>query len=174
VLVPWRSRRHHDLDAFASRRNTGDMRHLWQTLRVKRLFHREPGDKELSRVIVWWELRRLAFNLMVGAAGLLTCAAAVGTALFSERRYGVPVGLPDPPGIALLAIFAYGIGANLCYTGGWLTECRMRAERGREKADAFAEIAFAAGLAFSILLTLLPIAFFAAAVLCQEIARPKN
>ena len=151
-----------------------DVRHHWQTLKRKRLFHREPGEKKLARVVAWWEIRRLAFNLIVGVTGLLTCAMAMGIALFSEKRYGVPIGLPDPPIIALLSILAYGVGANLCYTGGWVVECLMRAGRGREKADAFAEIAFAAGLAFSILLTLLPIALFAVAVLWHEVARVKN
>jgi hypothetical protein len=68
---------------------------------------------------------------------------------------GEPIGIPDPPFFALLAVIAYGLMANLCYTGGWATELLVR-KIWPDEATAFGKISFFLGLMFSILLTLLP------------------
>jgi len=55
----------------------------------------------------------------------------------------------------LIAIFIYGIMANICYTGGWVAELVGRKFWPRE-ADKVATLSFTIGLAFSVLLTLTP------------------
>jgi hypothetical protein len=62
---------------------------------------------------------------------------------------------PDPPLFVVFGVFAYGIGANICYTGGWVAEIAGRKQR-RGRAGEFAEKTFALGLLFSVLLTLAP------------------
>ncbi len=69
--------------------------------------------------------------------------------------------VPDLPGNSsseLFAILGYAILANVCFTGGWITEIIVRKLWG-EKAGAFGSISFSLGLFFSILLTLSPVAF---------------
>ncbi|MFM7215909.1 MAG: hypothetical protein ACKO3H_13635, partial [Verrucomicrobiota bacterium] len=66
--------------------------------------------------------------------------------------------LPDPSIVAVFGILAYGVAANVCYSGGWITEWIVR-KVWRERAGAFGEISFVLGFLFSILLTLVPAGF---------------
>ena len=83
----------------------------------------------------------------VGQVGLALALAA-------ERR-GLEVALPDPPLFVVFLVVLYGIAANICFTGGWISELVARRIWGA-RADAYGEISFCFGLVFSVLLTLLP------------------
>jgi hypothetical protein len=103
-------------------------------------------------------MRRVPFNLIVGLTGLLTCSLTLGIALLSERIVTQPPGGGGgSPLLVLIGIFLYGLSANICYTSGWIAELVARSV-WKQKALHFGEIAFALGLIFSILLTLLPAA----------------
>lgn len=125
-----------------------------------RLFSRRDDAVGILDIIRWWEIRRIAFNLTVGAAGVVTLVGGVVVDLISEKRLGEPLGLPDPPLFALFGIFAYGVCANICYTGGWVAELAVKIVR-RNNTKTFAETSFFTGLVLSILLTLSPTLFFA-------------
>jgi len=103
------------------------------------------------------------------AAGLFTIAVIVVVDLISERKFGEPLGLPDPPIFAVIGIIAYGVIANVCYTGGWIAELIARRVRKGGSA-AFALTAFSRGLMFSLFLTLSPALLFAG-ILCVRILR---
>jgi hypothetical protein len=60
------------------------------------------------------------------------------------------------------ALILYGIGANICYTAGWITELLARFAWGTD-SNSYGQIAFLAGLSFSVAVTLLP--FFIALAL---------
>jgi hypothetical protein len=83
--------------------------------------------------IGWWESRRVPYNLIVGNE----------------------FGLPDPPIFGVFLVLLYGIGANLCYTFGWIGELSIARLWPRE-ADRFASRSFSLGLPLSVLLTLTP------------------
>ena len=34
----------------------------------------------------------------------------------------MPIGLPDPPILAVIGVIAFGVIANVFYTGGWIVE----------------------------------------------------
>jgi hypothetical protein len=119
---------------------------------------REPATSSL-KAILWWELRRIPYNIAVGAAGILTIAVVIAVAEIAFRKFGESIGLPDSPLVAVIGIFVYGIAANICYTGGWVVELLVR-QFSRETADTFAAVSFLAGLIFSIFLTLAPAIFF--------------
>lgn len=58
----------------------------------------------------------------------------------------------------IAAVIFFGIAANFCYTGGWIVEVALYLYGG--KGDTrFAPVAFVAGSAFSVLLTLCPALF---------------
>jgi hypothetical protein len=59
-----------------------------------------------------------------------------------------------PPVVAIFAVVAFGVMANVCFTGGWIAELLV-AKVWPEEGKAFGKISFCLGLAFSILLTLL-------------------
>ena len=80
-----------------------------------------------------------------------------GITLGAQYARHQPIGIPDPTSAAVITVLVYGLMANLCYTGGWMTEIVVK-KIWRERARNFGRISFALGVFFSILLTLLPAA----------------
>ncbi len=101
--------------------------------------------------MAWWESRRLAYNGIVGATGLLTIAILAFSAMLRGDDCGTP-----PPMVTLFAIVGYGVMANVCYTIGELVELAARVILGRDGASQLARIAFFAGVMLSIALTIAP------------------
>jgi hypothetical protein len=69
-------------------------------------------------VVVWWEIRRIPYDLALLAVGLVSVFAIewIGGRL-------VPVGEDFvEPLILLFGVIAYAILANVCYSLGWITE----------------------------------------------------
>src|SRR5262249_31730596 len=109
---------------------------------VFNLFIQKQQPRTFKEIVYWWGERRLAYNIIVGSAGLL----AIGITWLA----GFPVDLIR---ICIIA-FTYGILANIIYTGGWLAEYILRkANQFDEKIAYVGPIFFAMGLVFSILLT---------------------
>ena len=132
---------------------------------------RRDGPLDTSwAVIGWWEARRIPFNLLVGATGIVTAVAVVVVAWVSERLLGIPIGLPDPPVVAVLAAIAFGMAANVCYTGGWLVELIVQ-KTWPDQAEQIGPISFALGLSFAVLVTLLPILFVSGAAVVLGLAQ---
>ena len=143
------------------------MRALIAKLKDSRFWGRHEEARAWWQVILWWEIRRVAYNFVVGLAGVITCAALFGIATYAERTIGSPFGLPDPRIIGLFAIVAYGIGANVCYTSGWIAELLGRS-LWPGKMEDFGIFTFAAGTAFSVVLTLAPIVLFGGIVVFMK------
>ena len=119
------------------------------------LFTRPAGSARPLAVVGWWEGRRVAYNLIVGAVGVVSSGVMLTVAFTCESRGGAPIGLPDPPLFAVFAVLLYGILANVCYTGGWITELLVARFWGVD-TSRFGPIAFSLGTAFSVLVTLVP------------------
>lgn len=136
-----------------------NLRALTHQTRCAWLF--EPRAETLVRfeVIQWWEKRRLPYNLIVGATGVLTCVITLFIAAISSEIFGEPLAMPDPPILAIFGVILFGFAANVCFTGGWIAEL-LAQKLWNEKAAHFGQIAFTLGLGFSILLTLAPAALF--------------
>jgi hypothetical protein len=105
-------------------------------------------------IIRWWEFRRLVFNAILFAIGMVSVFAMEW--LMSKV---IPVGEDAVEPFAMaLGIVAYGIMANLCYTSGWIVELGIR-RRNETGARSIAKKLFIAGLWFSCLLTSAPFWF---------------
>ena len=106
------------------------------------------------RVVHWWESRRPAFNIAVGAAGIFTLVYAnVLSWLARGDWFAVP----------WQGIVAYGVVANVFYTLGWVAETAVERWLGRP-VYGLGPALFRHGLVFSIGLTLIPsavVTFFA-------------
>ena len=126
-----------------------------QQLASSGFFARDVSNPGVWQTISWWEVRRIPYNLLVGAAGLVSSALCLITGILCEQFLGEPLGIPNPPVVALFAVVAYGIMANVCYTGGWVAELLVQ-RIWPEEGKAFGRISFFLGLTFSILLTLVP------------------
>jgi hypothetical protein len=141
-----------------------------QKILASRLFSRREEAARTFDIIKWWELRRIPYNIAVGTAGVIALVVVIAVAAIASEKFGEPLGLPDPPIIALFAVLGYAIGANVCFTGGWVTEILVR-KLWCDRAGAFAEISFALGLVFSILLTLTPAALFSGLLIARLLLR---
>jgi hypothetical protein len=104
---------------------------------------KQPWD-----AVTWWEIRRIPFNLLILAAGVVSgfIVVLVGSHVFKpDQDFGSP----------LLAVAVYAVAANLCYTLGWVTEL-LWAWGNTAKTSAIRQKVFRVGLIFSVSLTLLP------------------
>lgn len=115
---------------------------------LTRFLYPLPATRSVGSIIRWWESRRLAYNLAVGSAGVVTLTAVTAFGLLPPGSHGL---LP-PPGLVLV----YGALANLCYTAGWVIEASAHAIF-RDELLPFGPPLFRQGLLFSVGLTLLPI-----------------
>jgi hypothetical protein len=100
--------------------------------------------------IRWWESRRLVFNQVVGAAGLVSLA---GMVFFNALP---PYPVSPSLDVMLLGSAVFGAVANVCYTLGWMTELLARLVWGRS-APNMGPLLFRQGLIFAAGLTLLPL-----------------
>jgi hypothetical protein len=128
---------------------------LMRRLSELKFFTRSANAPDSWHTIGWWEVRRIPYNILVGTTGIISVGLCLVTGILCEHVIGNPIGIPDPPFFALLAAAAYGLMANLCYTGGWIAELFVR-KIWPEQSSAFGRISFFLGLMFSILLTLVP------------------
>jgi hypothetical protein len=131
------------------------MIHLIQRIAAIGIIRRSESLTTARQIFFWWEYRRIFYNFAVGVVGLAVVVLMVACGFFSEQILGEPIGIPDPPIFAIFGIVAYGILANVCYTGGWITELLIRAAWHCD-TRTFGERAFTLGLLFSVLLTLFP------------------
>jgi len=69
---------------------------------------------------------------------------------------GEAIGIPDPPILVPIGILAYGIIANICYTGGWIAELLLAKFKAGARTGVFGVRGFRFGMMFSIALTLSP------------------
>jgi len=65
---------------------------------------------------------------------------------------------------AMLGVIAFGIMANVCYTGGWIAELLVRRTWPQESPQV-ATLSFTLGLVLAVLVTLLPIPLFGILIL---------
>jgi hypothetical protein len=105
-------------------------------------------------LLSWWESRRLLYNGVVGATGMVTLA---GMTFFTL--------MPGGPGAIdvsdlVLPVVAYGLLANLCYGLGWMIEMVARWLWGTQAPD-MGPFLFREGLYFSVGVTLLPLGLMA-------------
>ena len=119
---------------------------------VQALFPAPDYRRTTLSLLQWWESRRLLYNGIVGGTGLLTAGVVELFALLppAQPHMGVP----------LAGVLAWGIAANVFYSLGWVVEASMERVWKRE-APLIGPVLFRQGVAFSIGLTLLPMAIAA-------------
>ncbi len=105
-----------------------------------------PAPRGVGKIILWWERRRLAYNVAVGAAGLVSLAAVTVVASFIEGTLTI---VPWQP------IVVFGALANVCYTLGAGIEVLTLCVWGRSVLPVGPAL-YRMGLTFSVGLALLP------------------
>jgi hypothetical protein len=109
---------------------------------ISRFFSGPSSPPTLWRVVAWWELRRLPFNLVMGLYAALNLAIFMWAISASGRLK------PGEDAVEPLALIAAVILGNALYTLGWLVEAPLRlAVPGLTSrfAPALLKLGFAAG-----------------------------
>src|SRR5690349_8912350 len=84
-----------------------------------------PEEPALAAdVVVWWERRRLAYNVIVGAVGAI-CFVVYWISVASSGVAQEGDDIVEPMALAILAVAAV-IGINICYTLGWIVDAPLR------------------------------------------------
>lgn len=106
-----------------------------------------PAQRSAAGIVRWWESRRLHYNLIVGAAGLLSLGAIrIITWLPPNAHHDF---IPPP------VVIVFGVMANVCYLLGPIVEIALEKLWGR-KALPTGPTLFRMGLTFSVGLAFLP------------------
>lgn len=108
-----------------------------------------PARRSTGAIIRWWEARRLAYNFMVGGAGLVSLGGVNLIAWLPPR-------LPIHPLVPWQGIVAFGVMANICYLLGPLVELTVDRLWGRQILPVGPTL-YRMGLTFSVGLAFFPI-----------------
>jgi hypothetical protein len=101
--------------------------------------------------IVWWELRRIPYNLLMLVVGVLSLSS-----ILFIGSYFVRLGEDVIEPLAMVAgAVVFGGFANLAYTLGWITEL-LWSWGDTERTESMRSLIFWMGTAFSVAVTLLP------------------
>ena len=84
------------------------------------LFTNPQEPRSLWRIIVWWELRRIPFNIIVIAYGALSFVIFLWAITTSGHLQ------PGEDAVEPIALLAAPVVVNLLYTIGWLVEIPAR------------------------------------------------
>ena len=104
-------------------------------------------------IVVWWEKRRIPYNLIVGVIGFISLLFFY---LFIDLAHGVK---PGEDAVEPMALILAPIAINICYTGGWLVELILSFFK-RNDSRPIGPILLKAGVIFSIVMVLIPSVFW--------------
>jgi hypothetical protein len=121
---------------------------------------RRPGAWQS---IVWWELRRVPVNLLIGVHGIL-CLVVIFWAITSSHALE-----PGEDAFEPLAILITPVLFNVCYTLGWLVEVPARLANPK-LSPRFGPLLMKLGLGFSFCVISSPAAIWAA-YRCLQLVR---
>lgn len=105
-----------------------------------------PARRSAWAIIGWWERRRPAYNLAVGAAGLVSLATVTGVSALAGEHVRASIWIP-------VAIF--GVMANVCYLLGPALELLTHKLWGSSVLPTGPAL-YRMGLTFSVGLALFP------------------
>jgi hypothetical protein len=120
---------------------------------TRQLLSLRPDHPNWMSVVLWWEIRRIPYNIVVGLAG---AASMIATFFLIIASGTLEPGEDAVEPIAWIGLPLLGaIFFNLCYTAGWCCELVVRAT-SRQQADGLGSALFFAGLALSLAIVLFP------------------
>jgi len=103
-----------------------------------RFLYPAPAERRAGAIVMWWEKRRLPYNLIVGASGLVTL--------------GLHALVHGLNGGNLTAVMIVGVLANVAYTFGSIIEVAVSKRWGR-RVLPLGPVLFRQGVLFSVGLT---------------------
>ena len=129
-----------------------------------------PSEPTLpADAVAWWERRRFAYNLTVGAAAIVSIiiyyVSIISTGVLKPGEDVVePVAVMAAPILAPIAMIAI----NICYTAGWIVDAPLRFI-APSLSPRFTSWLFAIGLGFSLVVVSFPAVYWGGYRLLQLI-----
>jgi hypothetical protein len=117
------------------------------------IFSAPEGKRSAAEIILWWEWRRIPYNLLVGAAGLCSLMLFY---FFISRADRLKLGEDVVEPMALLAA---PVIMNLCYTARWVAEMALR-KAWPESRGSLGPKLLKVGLKVSLVIIALPTAYW--------------
>ena len=112
-----------------------------------------PRPTTARSVVLWWELRRIPFNIIVGLYGLV-CLAVFFWAITTSGQLG-----PGEDAVEPLALLVTPLGINVLYTLGWLVEVPSR-QVVSDLSPQFGPLLLKLGLGLGLICITAPAAFW--------------
>lgn len=107
-----------------------------------------PARRSTGAILIWWEKRRLVYNLFVGAAGLCSLGWMLTLSI-------LPGGHGFMRGFPWIGVAAFAVMANVCYLLGPVAEILIHKLWGRSILPTGPAL-YRMGLTFSVGLALFP------------------
>jgi len=107
-----------------------------------------PAKRTAGAIIGWWEKRRLAYNVAVGSAGVISLG-------ISALLHALPPSVPFVSTFPWQAVVVFGAFANLFYFLGPVVEFTIEKLWGREVLPT-GPVLYRMGLTFALGLTMIP------------------
>jgi hypothetical protein len=119
----------------------------------KWLFSIPDAPRSAFDVVVWWELRRIPYNFIVGCVGFISLIIFfISIASSGELK-------PGDDAVEPLALIFAPIAINVLYCAGWIVENILRVI-WPSKRRFFGPFLFKLGLGFSLLVITFPAGFW--------------
>jgi hypothetical protein len=110
-------------------------------------------DRGIWRIILWWELRRIPYNIMVGILGIPCFAIFMFSILYAGNLS------PGEDAVEPLATIFAPIALNIAYCAGAVAEITLH-YLWRVRSSLTAPSLLKLGITFSILITIFPAVFW--------------
>ena len=122
-----------------------------------------PARRRFPSMLRWWEGRRLAYNVFVGSAGVVTVAGVALLSLVHPFQDGLIL-------VPVLPILAFGLAANAFYSLGVVVEWLVH-QLGRRTVLPVGPALYRIGLTFSVGLALFPLMAMSVVTLVALVAK---
>ncbi len=124
------------------------------------MFSGQSSPRTAWQVVAWWEIRRIPFNVLVGAYAAV-CLGVFFWAIVASGRLQ-----PGEDAVEPLALLVAPLGINVLYTLGWLIEVPARWFIPG-LSPRFGSLLLKVGLGLGLSLMSAPAAFWGGYRLCQ-------
>lgn len=116
-------------------------------------FSAPKGERSFREIILWWEIRRIPYNIIIGSIGFISFLILyffMRTAPMSSREL-----VGERFELTIFTLIGLPVALNLCYTLGWVVEVTL----GKVWADdrfSLASRMMRFGLGISLFIVLFP------------------
>jgi hypothetical protein len=126
------------------------------------MFTVSEGERSAADIILWWELRRIPYNFIVGITGLCSLLLFY---FFISRTNALK---PGEDAVEPIALLAAPFVMNICYTVSWVVEAFLDKAHS-EDGEFLGPKLLKSGLKISVFVAILPAAFWGGYWLLQVI-----